>query len=295
MRELGYETISGTPGTTAAITVTAVASPTAFPRLSDIAPIGSPVHYTVETSAGQVVCNGVGVSTAAGSFTRQVEFSKYDGTTYAVGGTLASIPAGCIIYCGLSAFTASPLHAPSWNGDVNRWFEPSGQVVGTTAFTATATGRDHFWRFRNLHPHKIDAIGFSAGAIGTLDIGIYEVDWVTGGPGKLLAGWQGVTTSAGLQSLLMTAKTLGALAATAGPLPVGDLYGMVNVSTTTLTFARTISNTGPSGSTTIDCGTPTNVLYSARTNNTSFGDGPMPTGRHASGFATVPMIAIRGA
>lgn len=293
MRELGYETISGTPGTTAALTVAAVTSP-AFPRLNAIAPVGSAIHYTIIASDGQVISNGVGVSTGAGAFTRKVEFSSFDGTTYTVGGSLASLPAGCTIFCGYNFSNVAPLQAPTWNGDANRWFEPGDMPVASTVYTPSATGRDHFWRFRNLNPHKIDAISVFTGAAGALDFGIYEVDWVTGGPAKLLLGWNIATTAVGANTLTLASATLGVLAGAASVLPTGDLYGMWNVSSTSVTSNRTIANVGPSGSVDADILTAKSILYATRTNATSFADSPTITGRHTTGVAGVPMVVFRG-
>lgn len=294
MRELGTENISGTPGTSATLTLTAASSP-AFPRMNEVAPVGSPIHYTIETAAGQVVANGVGISTAAGAFTRQVEYSSWDGTTYTVAGSLASIPSGCKIYCGLSAFSAAPLAAPSWNGDANRWIEPSYNVGSSASFILTSANRDHFWRFLNRYPHKVDAVAYHAAGIATFDIGIYEVDYATGGPGKLLLGWQGVTSAAGMNTLTLAARTLGALAASPQPIPVGDLYGMMNASSTGASPGRGVPNGGAAGSIGSDMANPSNILYAGRTVNTSFGDSPTIGGRHANSFPVNPLLSFRGA
>lgn len=295
MRELAYESVSGTPGTTAAITVAAITGTPAYPRLNNVAPTGSPIHYTVENSSGQPLCTGVGISTGANGFTRQVEYSHWDGTTYtAYPGTLYSLPSGCKIYASLSAATAAPLAAPTWNGTTGRWFEPGDRTVGTTTFTPSAAGRDHFWRFRNLHPHLVDSVAIHAAATGTIDVGIYEIDWSTGAPGKLLLGWQGVSVVAGMNQITTASRTSGSLAAGNVSIPVGDLYGMVNVSATSVTCGRTITNNGAGGSVVPDLSSAQSLLYLTRTNATSFGDSPTLTGRLTTGVAAVPALVFRG-
>jgi len=295
MKELGKELISGTPGTATNLTVTAISSPISWPRMSDIGPVGAPVHYTIENTDGQVLCTGVGYSSAAGTFVRQYEFTQWNGATYTRDpGTVYSLPSGCTIYCALGAVTVTPTFAPPSNVDTDRWVEPGGQIVTTGVFTPTAINRDHFFRFRNYCGFKIDAIGLYLGAAGTLDFGIYEVDWSTGNPGKLLLGWQGVTTASGDNVLTLASATLGALSAAAQTLPVGDLFGMMNVSATTITAARTIDATAAAGGSGMLNMTATRpYIYATRTNNTSFGDSPTLTGRHTTTNARLPAVLFR--
>lgn len=295
MRELGYESISGTPGTAAALTVSAVSSPIAYPRLSAIAPAGVPVHYVIESSAGQVLALGVGYSGGAGSFTRQYEFSQWNGTTYTRDpATLYSLPSGCIIYCGAGSQLLVPGVAPPSSAITERWTEPGLQVVGSTTFTPTLASRDHFWRARNLLAYQVDALHMYIAGVGTLDFGIYEVDWSNGNPGKLLLGWQGVTTVVGNNTLLFTAATLGALSAVAQSLPLGDLFFMYNVSATSITCTRTVDlshGLGGNGMLPLSSGKP--MLYLDRTNNTSFGDSPSVTWLNSSN-TKMPGVSFRG-
>lgn len=295
MRELAYQSISGTPGTAAALTVVAVAG---NPRLDQVAPVGSPIFYTVEIeSSGQAVCTGVGKATGAGAFTRLAEFSSYDGTDYGANpAALASIPAGCVIYCSLSGQIALPSFAPTSNVSANRWFDPSGQGgIVTTAFTVGAANRDYFWRDRLATAQKIDAFSIHAAAIGVLDLGLYEIDWATGGPGVLLLGWQGFALAAGMNTLLLTAATLGVLPKAAQRPPIADVIWMANWSATTANPARTKDATAAlSGSETADLSGPQHLLYAPRANNSTFGDSPALTGRITTAAAKVPSIGARG-
>lgn len=295
MRELGKETISGTPGTAASLTVAAISSPIAWPRMSDVGPAGAPVHYSIENADGQPLCTGVGYSSAAGTFVRQREFSQWNGSAYSRDpATLYSLPSGCTIYCALGAVTVVPTFAPPSDVDTDRWCEPGGQVIGSTAWTPTAANRDHFWRFRNYCAFKIDAVGLYLGAAGTLDFGIYEVDWATGDPGKLLLGWQGVTTASTDNVLTLASATLGALSAAAQTLPVGDLIAMYNVDSTSVTGARTIDSSASMCGLGAISGTAAKpYLYATRTNNTTFGDSPSITGRHTTIATRLPAVMFR--
>ncbi len=293
MHELARESISGTPGTAASLTVVAATSP-AYPRLSDVAALGSMLHYTIEASDGRVVCTGVGKATAAGAFTRLTEFSQFDGTTYTKQpSALASLPSGCAIYVALSATTVMPVSAPASNVSADRWVLPNDNQIATSATgTFATTGRDHYWRVRMAYPHKVDAIAIHSTATANYDIGLYEVDWDTGNPGRLLIGWQGVSIAAGMNTILLSAATLGALSAASQRLPLGDMYWMLNMSAGGP--GRTVLYTGCSGSIVSDLASPQSILYRSRTNNTSFGDAPTITGRLAMATTHVPMIALRG-
>jgi hypothetical protein len=297
MRELGYQSISGTPGTAAALTVVAVAG---NPGMHQVAPVGSPILYTIAVeSTGQQVCSGVGKSTGAGGFTRSLEFSTFDGTDYLTPtATLASIPAGCVIYCSFSAFDVMPTYAPPCAPGENLWFDPAGQSIITSAtWTVGAANRDYFWRDRIAVNHPVDQLAIHASAAsGTLDFGLFEIDWATGKAGKLLLGWQGVTLAAGMNPLLLTAATLGALPKAAQRLPIGDVMYMGNWSATAGQPGRVKDGTSAmAGSLVSDLASPQHLQYVNRTNNTSFGDNPTITGRITTSYSKIPLIAARGA
>lgn len=294
MRELGFEDISGTPGTSASLTVTAKSSP-AYPRLSDVSPLGGAVHYIIKASDGQVLCTGVGYPSAAGTFVRQAEFTQWNGTTFTRDpASLASLPASCTIQCGVGEYSVVPPFARPWSGDADQWVEPAGNVVVSTTYAIGNANRDYFWRFRNLCAFECDAIALDFSAAATLDIGIYEVDRATGAPGKLLLGWQGATGAVGTNILTFATATLGVLAKQAQTLPLGDLIGMFNVDTTG-NLSRTVApmvNSGGSGSSRMTDAKP--FLYANRTNNTAFSDNPTITGRITTTTAGVPAIVLRG-
>jgi hypothetical protein len=297
MRGIGYESISGTPGTAANLTVAAV---TSSPRLSDVAPVGSPIHYTIEVlSTGQFVCHGVGISTGAGAFTRVIETDAYDNTNYTLSpASFASIPSGCVIYCAAGAFDILPTYAPVCAAAENLWFDPAGpnnNIAGAT-WTVGTTSRDFFWRDRIAVNQPIDRLAIHTSAICTLDFGVYEVNWSTGKPGKLLLGWQGVTTVAGMNELSLSAATLGALPKSAQRLPIGDVFFMGNWSSTTGQPNRVKDGTGAmSGSLVSDLASPQHIQYVNRTNNTTFGDNPTITGRLTTAYTKIPLVAARGA
>lgn len=297
MRELGFERISGTPGTAAGLTLTAVAG---NPRMSAAAPVGSPIHYTVEIeSAGQQVCHGVGISTGAGGFTRVVESSSYDGTDYTMNpAAFASIPAGCVIYCSAGAADLVPSNAPPCAPGENLWFDPAGQNnnVSAAAWAVGTTNRDHYWRDRIAVNKPIDQLAIHSSAICTFDFGVYEIDWATGKAGKLLLGWQGITTIAGMTPLLFSAATLGALPKSAQRLPIGDVMFMGNWSSTAGQPNRVKDGTGAmSGSLVADLSVPQMIQYANRTNGTAFGDNPSITGRLTTSYSKIPLVAARGA
>lgn len=294
MRELGYEDISGTPGTAASLTVTAKSSP-AWPRLSDVAPVGCAVHYTIKASDGQVLALGVGYPSAAGTFVRQREFSQFNGTTYSrAPATLADLPAGCTIQCSVGEWSIAPTLARPWNGDVEQWVEPGGNVVTSTTLALT-NNRDYFWRIRNLCGFATDAVAIDLSAAASIDFGFYEVDLATGAPGKLLLGWQGVTGGVGSNVLTYATATLGVLPKSAQLLPLGDLVCMLNVGTAG-NASRTISaytGVGGSGSARMTDSKP--LLYANRTNATALGDDPTVTGRITTSTAGLPATPLRGA
>lgn len=289
--ELGRESISGTPGTSASLTLTAATSP-AFPRMSEVAVVGVPLSYTIEDSTGQVLCTGMGVSTGAGAFTRVLEWSHYGGTYSDNPSSLYSLPSGCVIYLSANRGNMATLYGPASAVDANQWINPTGLVCGTGGTFSTAN-RDHYWRSMQMYPHKVDAIAIHAAGAASFDIGMYEVNPSTGSPGILLIGWQGVTVAAGMNTVTLASATLGALSAAAQRLPTGDVYWMLNLSASSC--SRTVANVGPSGSDSSDLSAAKSVLYRSRTNNTSFGDTPTLTGRLTTTTANVPMIPLRGA
>lgn len=293
MRELGFENISGTPGTTATLTVTAKTGP-AWPRLSDVAPLGCAVHYTIKASDGQVLALGVGYPSAAGTFVRQREYSQFNGTTYTRDpATLASIPAGCTIQCSAGEASIAPTLAKPWNGDAEQWVEPGGNVVTSTTLALT-NNRDYFWRIRNLCGFATDAVALDLSAAASIDFGLYEVDRATGAPGKLLLGWQGATGGVGSNVLEYSAATLGVLAKQAQTLSLGDLVCMLNIGTAG-NASRTISpftGIGGSGSARMTDAKP--LLYANRTTGTAFGDAPTITGRITTATAGLPATPLRG-
>lgn len=296
MRELGCERISGTPGTAAALTLTAF---TGNPRMSAVAPVGSPIHYTVEVeSTGQPVCRGVGFSTGAGGFTCAIETSSYDGTDYTMSpAAFASIPAGCIIYCSAGAFDILPSFAPACAPGENLWFDPAGfSIITSATWTVGAAGRDYFWRDRIAVNQPVDQLAIHAAAACTFDFGIYEINWATGKAGKLLLGWQGLTLAAGMNPMLLTAATLGALPKAAQRLPVGDVMFMGNWSATTGQPGRVKEGSSAmAGSLVSDLASPQHIQYVNRTNNTTFGDNPTITGRITTAYSKIPLVAARGA
>lgn len=296
MRELGLELISGTPGTSATLTIAAV---TGNPRINQVAPVGASIHYTVEIeNTGQQVCHGVGFSTGAGSFTRAIESSAYDGTDYTFSPAgFASIPAGCVIYCSAGAADLLPTFAPPCATGENLWFDPAGPSVITSAtWTVGAINRDYFWRDRIAVNHPVDQLAIHAAASGTLDFGLFEIDWTTGRAGKLLLGWQGITLAAGMNPMLLTAATLGVLPKAAQRLPIGDVMYMGNWSATAAQPGRVKDGTSAmAGSLVSDLASPQHIQYVNRTNNTSFGDNPTITGRITSAYAKIPLVAARGA
>ncbi len=296
MKELGLETISGTPGTSASITVAAVTAPVAFPRMSGVAPIGSPIHYTIESSTGQPLAEGVGHATGAGSFTRDIELSHWDGTSYTPNpSTLYNLPSGCVIYCSAAGFSTEQTYGPPSNIHATRWYEPGDKPVSASTYTPSTAGRDIFWRIRNKFSNKVDAVAIHTGAIGSMDLGIYEFDWATGNPGLLLAGWVNVTTVAAMNTLTLASSTLGVLAGQASAaMPIGDLFIGENVSATTLTSSRLIDCVMATGSTNPDLTASQPFLYTTRTQGTSFASNPTITGHNAQTNAKAPLIAFRG-
>lgn len=292
MHELARESIDGTPGASASLTLVAVAAP-AYPRMHQVAASGSMLHYTIESSTGQVLCTGVGVSTGAGAFTRLAEFSHWDGTTYTRSpGALASLPAACSIYLALSATTAAPVHGPACSIDADRWVLLGPDVPNVSGTPSLTASRDYYWRSLNCYPHKIDAIAIHSTGSASFDVGLYEVDWATGYPGKLLLGWQGKSVAGGMNTVTLASATLGSMSAVAQPLPLGDVYWALNVSAGGC--GRTVPNVGRSGSSSSDMTAPKSILYRNRTNNTAFGDAPSITGRIIDAWSNVPMISARG-
>lgn len=296
MRELGLETVTGTPGTSAALTLSAVTSPVAFPRLSDVGPVGAPIHYIIESSTGQPLAEGVGHCTGAGAFNRDIEFSQWNGTAYTQNPTtLYSLPAGCVIYCGAAAFSTEPTYGPQSNVNSIRWYEPGDKPVSAATYTPSTAGRDIFWRIRNRFPNKIDAVAIHTGAVGNIDLGIYEFDWATGNPGLLLAGWVNVTTVNGMNTLTLASSTLGIYAGqSSAPMPIGDLFIGENVSATAVTSGRLIDCVMATGSTNPDLTAAQPFLYTTRTQGTSFASNPTITGHNAQTNAKAPLIAFRG-
>lgn len=296
MRELGLETISGTPGTSETLTISAVVAPVAWPRLSAVAPVGAPINYTIESSSGQVLAEGVGHCTAVGAFTRDIEFAQWNGASYTQNPSgLYSLPSGCVIYCGLAAFSTEPAYAPPSNVNSIRWYEPGDKPVSAATYTPSAAGRDIFWRIRNKFANKIDAVAIHTSAVGSIDVGIYEVDWATGNPGLLLAGWVNVTTVTGMNTLLLSDATLGVYAGRSSiALPIGDLFLGENVSATTITSGRLIDCVMATGSVSPDLTAAQPFLYTTRTQGTSFASNPTITGHNAQTNAKAPMISVRG-
>lgn len=297
MRELAYESISGTPGTSATLTVAAVSG---NPRFNEVAPVGSPIQYTVVVeSTGQQVCHGTGISTGAGGFTRVIESSSYDGTNYTMSpAAFASIPAGCVIQCSAGAADLIPTYAPPCAPGENLWFDPAGSSIITAAtWTVGATGRDYFWRDRIAVNHPVDQLAIhAAAASGLLDFGLYEINWATGKAGKLLLGWQGVTLAAGMNPLLLSAATLGVLPKSAQRLPIGDVMFMGNWSNTAGNPGRVKEGSSAmAGSLVPDLSAPQHIQYVNRTNNTTFGDNPTITGRIITAYSKIPLVAARGA
>lgn len=298
MRELGLEEISGTPGTAASLTVTAVTSPYASPRMSQVASLGVPIHYIIEASNGQVLATGVGYCSVAGTFVRQYEFTQWSGTTYTKNpATLYNLPSGCKLYCGPGEATFVQAFAPPSNVDADRWVEPGGRDTVNSGYAPSGTNRDHFWRFRNLCGFKTDAVGLylGAAAIG-IDFGLYDIDWATGNPGVLLLGWPGVTSASGDNILLYSAATSGILAKTAQTLPLGDLFACYNVASTTATISRGVA----AGSTMVGGGVIAlnsckPMLYQARTQGAALSDPPSGLARHSTSISYVPLVALRGA
>jgi hypothetical protein len=298
MRELGLQSISGAPGTAAALTLGDVAG---NPRMSAIAPVGSPIHYVVAIeSTGQMVCRGVGFSTGAGGFTRVMEFATFDGADYTTDpASFGSIPAGCVIYCSGGATDIITSHAPVCGPGENLWFDPAGpnNKVSSATWTVGAVNRDYFWRDRIVVNQKIDQLAMHASAAsGVIDFAVFEVNWATGKAGKLLLGWQGVTLIAGMTPMLLSAATLGALPKAAQRLPIGDVFFMANWSNTTGQPGRVKDGTGSmDGSLVADLASPQHIQYVNRTNGTAFGDNPTITGRIASSYPNIPLVAARAA
>lgn len=290
MYELGYENISGTPSTSASLTLTAISSPIAYPRMSAVGPASTPIYYIIENSSGQVLCAGVGLCASAGSFTRVIEFSHWNGTTYTRDpGTLYDLPSGCKVYCGVSVGTIAPLMA---RHESATWFEPAAREVTSATMTFSAN-RDYWFRFRNEYAFPVDQVAVHIAAAATLDVGIYTVDPSDASPSKLLLGWQGVVAgSGGMVEMALTSVTLGVMSAAAQPIPMGDLYVMVNVSASAP--GRVVTNgSAISGSLVSDLANADAPLYANRTNNTSFGDDPTITGRITTTFAHSPALVFR--
>lgn len=289
MKELALEAISGTPGTSGSLTVTAVSSPVAFPRMSDVGVLSTPIAYTIEDSTGLVICSGWGYSTAAGAFTRVVETSQWGGSSYTRNpSALYSLPSGCVIYCGTSKATQPDLGQPI---TTQMWFEPNGLDTNTTGFTPTAN-RDYFWRFVNTYPYSVDAVAVHASGSIVLDLGIYSVNLSDGKPAILLIGWKGVSLASGMNTITMASATLGALSAAAQALPTGDLMFMANLSSGN--FGRSVSTKGSrSGSIVSDLNATQCLQYVNRTNNTSFASNPTITGRFTSANVAAPLVAFR--
>ena len=298
MLELGYETISGTPGTTAAITVASVSSPVAYPRLSDVGPLGAPIHYTIEDSTGLVLETGVGISTAAGSFTRIAALTQWGGSSYTTAPSgLYSLPASCIIYCSMSGFAAIQAQAITCNISANRWYEPAGLAASSSTWTPTAANRDHIWRTINRMPYKVDAIAIHASGTVSADIGIYTINASTGKPAKLLLGWKNASLVSGMNTLTLASRTDGVMSAAAASLPTGPLAFLYNTSSAAVTCNRVVSSSEANfgGSETSDLSGSQHCLYGSRTQGNAMIDDPSLTGRLTSGTMTsMPMIAFRG-
>lgn len=295
LRDLALEAVSGTPGTSASLTVTAVTSPFASPRLSDVANPGVMFRYTIEASDGQALALGIGYSSAAGTFVRVQETAHYDGTTFTKDpSTLYSLPTGCTIYASASSVSIVPSLSQPISIDADKWVEPGGKEVAASTCTMTAQDRDHFFRLFNACGFKVDAIGFYAGAVGVIDVGLYAVNATDGSVGTLLLGWQGVTTASGNNILTLASATLGVLPKAAQRLPLGDLWAMLNVSSTTVTFNRTVQGNTSVGAA-LYLASAAVFMYAGRTNATAFASNPTLAGRHTNGVARLPMLAFRGA
>ncbi len=294
MRELGYEAISGGPGTSASLAVTAVTSPTAYPRLSAVAPLNTPIHYTIEDSTGMVLSEGIGYSTAAGAFTRVREYSHWTGTTYTeTPGSLISIPSGCVIYCGAGGSMFVPTLPPPCSIDSNRWFEPGGKAADSNGFAGSATN-EYYWQFSNLVPTKVDAVGLYLSAAGTtFDLGIYDIDASNGQPGILLVGWQNQTSVSASNILTLASATLGIYAGAASArLPIAHLFGSLCGNVTSV---KSVPHAGTSvGSNSPELTNHRALLYRARTPGTSFASTPTISGRFAASITSVPALAFRG-
>lgn len=296
MRELGYEAIDGTPGTSASLTLSAV---TNNPRISQVTETGRPVHYTIALSNGQQRCHGIGVSTGDGTFRRIVETSVFDGTAYTINPSgFADLPSNCVIYC--SAGASDVLHTPAPPCAIGEhcWFAPGGPgtIVTQASWAIGAINRDYFWRDRINVSFPIDQVAIHTTAICNIDLGIYDINWETGTPGKLLLGWQNKTTIVGMNALNLTDATLGVLNKTPQRLAIGDIFVMCNWSSTTGSPGRVIDATAASlGSLVPDLSAPQQVMYGARTQGSSFGDNPTLTGRNITPYAKMPLLAFRGA
>lgn len=296
MRELGYEAIDGTPGTSASLTLSAV---TNNPRISQVTETGRPVHYTIALSNGQQRCHGIGVSTGDGTFTRIVETSVFDGTAYTINPSgFADLPSNCVIYC--SAGASDILHTPAPPCAIGEhcWFAPGGPgtVVSSASWSPGQANRDHFWRDRIAVSFPIDRVGLHAAAACNVDFGIYDINWDTGKPGKLLLGWQNKAMIGGMNSFDLTDANLGILNKTPQRMALGDIFVMCNWSATAGAPGRVIDATASSqGSLIADLAYPQQMLYTNRTQGTAFGDNPTITARNITAYAKIPLLAFRGA